>query len=120
MAPFGLAPYEYVRRIAETRMRAQNPFYQQMRLGTPNPGAASLDPARSPSFREILGKSLQEGALQSGLAGLADIPRGANFGTAFLATLGGYGKAQKAAEAAKAEALFRQQVEQRQVASDAE
>lgn len=51
---------------------------------------------RNTSLRMILGQMLAHGGLQAGLAGLGSVPRGANFGTAFLAAAGGASRAQAA------------------------
>lgn len=48
---------------------------------------------RNTGLRMILGQMLARGGLQAGLAGLGSVPRGANFGTAFLAAAGGAGRA---------------------------
>lgn len=60
------------------------------------------------SLSNIIGRMLQRGALQASLQGLGAVPRGANFGTAFLAAAGGAGRAMTTLDQQQAAEEYRQ------------
>jgi hypothetical protein len=84
--------------------------------GLDNRGASSgYAPYQESALKAALRRYLSEGGIQASLAGLGSVPRGANFGEAFLAASGGAGRASTAAhQAAQEYAMKQEEAQQRE------
>src|SRR5438105_3270300 len=98
---FDIAPYQEsgykaaLRAVARARRDAQK---QGIDLGIPGQGAVADQLSHQVNTQGPVSRYLTSGGLGNAAAGLASVPRGANFGTAFLAAAGGAGKAYGASQ----------------------